>query len=403
MGINPLSSCRSALVLVPVALGASCSKSLSIGTCARLSSMLDQNIKTKDYMKNFDSRTYSINDFIEWYDKDQLELAPKFQRKNVWTDRARSYLMDTIVRGKPIPKIFLRQKLNLQTKTSVREVVDGQQRLRTIISYVKDGFKISKSHNQQYGELYFSQLNLIDDEIQSSILNYEMSVDLLVNLPDSEILDIFGRLNSYAITLNEQEKINANHFSQFKQLVDKIAHKYHDTWVKSKILTDQSILRMGDAALVSDILVAVHAGIKAKRKIKSYYDAFEKFDIDEPAKYEERFDETMEVIRSTFPKNQIAETEFSRVHLFYTLFTVIYHIKFGVVPLDESRIGKMYMINNPERIAAKLGEVDKIYEIGDPKKLNDDAAEFLNDCRRATTDEPVRIRRSKFILSLLEN
>jgi hypothetical protein len=45
MGINPLSSCRSALVLVPVALGASCSKSLSIGTCARLSSMLGQKMK----------------------------------------------------------------------------------------------------------------------------------------------------------------------------------------------------------------------------------------------------------------------------------------------------------------------------------------------------------------------
>jgi hypothetical protein len=45
MGANPLSSCRSALVLVPVALYASCSKSLSIGTCARLSSMLVQSRK----------------------------------------------------------------------------------------------------------------------------------------------------------------------------------------------------------------------------------------------------------------------------------------------------------------------------------------------------------------------
>jgi hypothetical protein len=40
MGVNPLSSCRSALVLVSVALCASRSKSLSIGTCARLSSVL---------------------------------------------------------------------------------------------------------------------------------------------------------------------------------------------------------------------------------------------------------------------------------------------------------------------------------------------------------------------------
>jgi hypothetical protein len=63
-------------------------------------------------MKNFDSRTYSINDFLEWSKNDQLELNPRFQRRSVWTDSARSYLIDTIVRGKPIPKVFIRQKLN---------------------------------------------------------------------------------------------------------------------------------------------------------------------------------------------------------------------------------------------------------------------------------------------------
>ena len=42
--------------------------------------------------------------------------------------------MDTIIRGKPIPKVIIRQKINVTTKKSIREVVDGQQRLRTIIS-----------------------------------------------------------------------------------------------------------------------------------------------------------------------------------------------------------------------------------------------------------------------------
>ena len=43
-------------------------------------------------MKNFDSRTYSINDFLEWHDNGQLQLSPRFQRRSVWTDQARSYL-----------------------------------------------------------------------------------------------------------------------------------------------------------------------------------------------------------------------------------------------------------------------------------------------------------------------
>lgn len=77
-------------------------------------------------MKSYDSRTYSIKDFVEWDAAGQLELNPRFQRRPVWTDKAKSFLIDTILRGKPIPKVFIRQKINVTTKTSTREVVDGQ-------------------------------------------------------------------------------------------------------------------------------------------------------------------------------------------------------------------------------------------------------------------------------------
>lgn len=170
-------------------------------------------------MKSYDSRTYSINDFVEWDAAKQLELNPRFQRRSVWTDKAKSFLIDTILRGKPIPKIFIRQKINVTTKTSIREVVDGQQRLRTILSYIKDGFVVSTRHNPEHGGVRFSQL---PEEVQAQMLAYEVSVDLLINLPDSEVLDIFSRLNSYAVILNEQEKINADHFGPFKVLADKI-------------------------------------------------------------------------------------------------------------------------------------------------------------------------------------
>src|ERR1700686_1537429 len=92
----------------------------------------------------FHTRNYSIRDFEELHERDELVLQPKFQRRDVWSEKAKSYLMDTIIRGKPIPKIFIRQKINVTTKTSVREVVDGQQRLRSILSYIKDGFVITK-------------------------------------------------------------------------------------------------------------------------------------------------------------------------------------------------------------------------------------------------------------------
>ncbi len=306
--------------------------------------------------------------------------------------------MDTIVRGKPIPKIFIRQKINPQTRISIREVVDGQQRLRTILSFVRDGFPISKKHNQQYGGFFFSQLDQIDSDIQTNILNYELSVDLLVNMPDSEVLDVFGRLNSYAVVLNEQEKINAQHFGPFKTLADSIAHSLNDFWLESRILTEQNILRMGDVNLVADLLIAMTSGVKSKKQIASFYAAFERefdFDIEQ---LERNFRSTIETIRGIFG-DRLRNSEFHRIHLFYTLFTSIYHINFGI-----SNLPKHHEPISPERFskaAIALEKVDEIYAAEDIKSLSKKEIEFLEDSRRATTDGAVRIRRTQYILSLL--
>ena len=57
-------------------------------------------------MKSFDSRTYSINDFVEWDKQGQLELNPVFQRRAVWSDKAKSYLIDTIFVASRSPRFL---------------------------------------------------------------------------------------------------------------------------------------------------------------------------------------------------------------------------------------------------------------------------------------------------------
>jgi len=349
-------------------------------------------------MKNFDSRTYSINDFLEWSNNGQLELNPKFQRRNVWTDTARSYLMDTIVRGKPIPKVFIRQKLNVQTRQSIREVVDGQQRLRTILSYLKDGFVISKKHHQKYGGLYFSQLNQVDENIQSNILNYEVSTDLLVNMPDAEVLDIFGRLNSYSVTLNEQEKINANHFGPFKTLADRVAHTFNSFWIDSKILSDKEILRMADVNLCADLLIAIAEGIKSKKQIRPYYSTFEREFNHDPELLEANFSSTIATIQGVFG-NDLKRTEFKRIHIFYSLFTCIYHLKYGIPGITKANLNILEA--DYARIESRLENINSIFETEEAQLLNNNERQFLEDSRRATTDKPVRERRTNYLLDLI--
>jgi len=351
-------------------------------------------------MKNFDSRTYSVNDFLEWNDKNQLQLSPKFQRKAVWSEDAKSFLIDTIIRGKPMPKIFIRQTLNLENRQSLREVVDGQQRLRAILSFINDGFVISKKHNEIFGGYYFSQLNNIDPEIQSTILNYELAVDLLVNLPDKEVLDIFSRLNSYAVILNEQEKINASHFSEFKILSDRLSHKYNEFWIENKLLTNQNILRMGDVTLVADLIIAMCEGIQSKKQIKSFYGKYEKkfnYNVDE---LEIKFDSTMELIKGIFNEG-IKNTPFKRIHLFFTLFTSFYHTKYKLKTLEKER--KKIQPAKYEKAKNQLTDLNSLFAAGIHDDLSEEAIQFLEDSRRATTDTTVRIRRTEFILDILNS
>lgn len=345
-------------------------------------------------MKSYDSRTYSINDFVEWDNAKQLELNPRFQRRPVWTDKAKSFLIDTILRGKPIPKIFIRQKINVSTKTSIREVVDGQQRLRTILSFIKDGFVVSKRQNPTHGGILFSQL---PEEIQAQVLGYEVSVDLLINLPDSEVLNIFSRLNSYAVLLNEQEKINADHFGPFKVLADKIGHKYNEYWTTQGILTSKQIMRMLEVNLVADLLIATLEGIKSKKQVKKYYDVYElTFDHDTDA-LEIKFDQVITAIAELYPEG-LADTEFRRPHLFYSLFTAVAHRNHGIPDLSD----KLRVINSSTQAArSKLERVEEIFAAEDPASLTKDERQFLQDSRRATTDEKVRSRRTVFLLTLM--
>ncbi|APO76100.1 hypothetical protein AM571_CH03306 [Rhizobium etli 8C-3] len=347
-------------------------------------------------MKSFDSRTYSINDFVDWEKQGQLELNPTFQRRPVWSDKAKSFLMDTIIRGKPIPKFFIRQKLNVTTRTSIREVVDGQQRLRSILSFVKDGFVISRAQNPEFGGTRFSQL---PEDVQAQVLSYEISVDLLINLPDSEVLDIFSRLNSYAVILNEQEKLNAEHFGPFKILADNIGRKYNDYWVKNTVLTPRQILRMAEVNLVADLLISLLEGIRGKKRVRGYYKQYERTFTVDVTDLEARFDRVVATISKIFPEG-LSGSEFSRPFLFYSLFNAVAHCLFGLPGFAQPRIN--IETESAIEIARNgLERVEELFAVEDTGELAIEEREFLQNSRRATTDQSVREGRARFLLSLM--
>src|SRR6266567_2199285 len=109
-------------------------------------------------MSKPDRSNYTPLDFVEWDRTRALVLTPKFQRRGVWTDGARSSLIDTLIQGMPVPPIYLRVRQSDDKKRIVREVVDGQQRVGSVIRYLQDDFRLSKSLDGSYANKRFSEL-----------------------------------------------------------------------------------------------------------------------------------------------------------------------------------------------------------------------------------------------------
>lgn len=346
-------------------------------------------IRSDNKMNGFDSKSYSIADFYEWNQKNQLRLSPKFQRRSVWKSAAKSYLIDTIIRRKPLPKIFIRQITEIETMKTIREVVDGQQRLRTILEFLSDAFKISSTHNKEYGDNYFSQL---PDTIKSDILSYELSVDVLLGIDDSEILDIFARLNTYSVSLNKQELLNAGYFGNFKQLIYDLSFTYNKFWLDNGIFTDYKIMRMSEVELTTDIMIAMIDGIQNRKVAEKYYkkydDIFENKDI-----LENRFNTIMSLISKMFG-DTLKSSNFSGQSLFYGMFLALYHEQYTLKGIDLP--SKTIEDNDCSKIKNTFNKID---ELVNSEIVPEKYQEFVNSVNKATSDALPRNIRVKYLVN----
>ncbi len=350
-------------------------------------------------MKNFDSRVYSISDFIEWWNNDLLKLDPDFQRRAVWTESAKSYLIDTIIRGRPVPKLFISQRLD-KTR-NVRVVVDGQQRLRAILEFRNGDLKISKAHNK---ELAGKTFDTLPSELRHDFLKFELSVDVLFDMKYADILDIFARINSYTVTLKKPEKLNALYVGYFKQYAFKYGHKYVIYLLEGNVITKGQVVRMAEAELASDLFIALVGGIQTNKNMDFYYRTYED-DIGDLPTAAERFDKIMSFIGAIYKSSEIRETNWSRIHLFYTLFTTIGHLLYQLSGPDadlrrritQKSIGKLRV--QLDEISAQYDLVSKHME---DKNYSSTYKQFITWSQRGTTDTTVRINRTNFVCRKLK-
>jgi hypothetical protein len=327
--------------------------------------------------QQFSTRNISIRDFEEWNERHELTLAPKFQRRDIWAPKAKSFLIDTIVRGKPIPKLYMRQDVEAKTRRVTREIVDGQQRLRTVFSFLKDGFKISKAHSDEYGGLVFSKL---DQQTQAEILRYEFVVDLLQDAPDQEVYDLFARINTFGEKLTAQELRNATYFGEFKSAAYFIANQFRIFFETAKVFTSKRILRMAEVEFISELLLAAHEGIregKASVITKAYADYDDRFPTRKVLT--RKILETMDtIVEMTQP--DLVNMQFRATRLLYPLFCAVFHLKFGLPRLQAPRVG--VKASQYPKMKVVLEEIDNLIERVDEANKSHQPIDLSMDDRK---------------------
>jgi len=343
---------------------------------------------------------FTASQFLEWQRSKSLQLSPIFQRRAVWKAPARSQLIDSIYRGYPIPIIMLRQVQDLKTLKSTMEVVDGQQRLRTLICYLdpqalpgydeaRDAVVVRRSHNPDLAGKPFAKLPA---DVKQAILDYEFSTHILpASAGDELVFRIFARLNSTGLSLNKQEIRNAEYHGAFKSLAYDLAFQYLDDWRKWGVYNNTDIARMEEAEAASEFLIVMMEGLRGKTqgKIDKYYRENDDALTAEHA-LRDRFNKVMAGL-ATHLGTFIADTPFTRPALFFSLWVALYSHMYGL----GSSLKRRPPASLPAVLSERFRRVSDLISSGTLSEKVQDAMD------KATSDPGRRKVRHDFLVKRL--
>jgi hypothetical protein len=164
---------------------------------------------------------------------DSIILAPDYQREYRSTSKDESSLIESVLLGIPIPPIYLAS--NRYKSVRVKNVVDGQHRLRAFYRFVTGQFSLKglKFRTDIEGEKY-SDLKIEDKE---EILGGKIAAILFKEFPGKDFeLEVFNRYNTGTKPLTPQDIRNAVYGSKCNDLVNGFVKAHLDD--KNSILAN---------------------------------------------------------------------------------------------------------------------------------------------------------------------
>jgi hypothetical protein len=276
---------------------------------------------------------YSVIEIAEWLRKKDLSVNKEYQRSGgLWPKSAKSYFIDTILKGFPFPRIYFHEMVDREQRRPKREIVDGQQRVGAIVDFLENRFRLTNPSD--FLGNTFEELNT---ELQDAFCSYPVSVGVIRNAERSEILQMFRRMNAYTLPLNNAEKLQSDFSGEFKTWVNKTLDEVEGVIVDWQVLSSRQILRKLDTEFITDLALAIDQGILSTSPtlLRRMY---RENDEDFPARefMNNRILGTLEFVRNEMPF--VVGTMLTRTHVFFSLLCALIHNRWGL-PHGNETIG----------------------------------------------------------------
>lgn len=312
--------------------------------------------------------TWPIEKIIQFYEDNKFDLNPPYQRNEIWPVKTKQLLIESIKKNYPIPNIFLFQKNN------VFEVVDGQQRVRSIMGYHK---KLFKDLSKQY----------FDENNSSNFLKYKLAVVMIDEILENEsIEDYYALVNSAGLKINRPELLKAKYYdTRFLTLLDNISAL--DEIQNLKLFSAATKNRMKDIDFIGELVSLLKLGIKDK---KSGVDSLFESDITE-VEYDvlfSKFKDLLNIINQFNEIYPIYETRYKQRNDFFTLFGF----------LKENQILDITILKYFYKLLVLIDE--------DIYPSNDECLSFKEyalNCVSQSNSKDARLKRLNFFVALLLN
>jgi hypothetical protein len=264
--------------------------------------------------------------FLDLHERGRLDLEPPYQRKSVWSINDRRYFLNTIFSGFPTPALFVHRTMD--DGKAVYHIVDGKQRLETIIKFARNEFPLADDFSDE--RLDKKRFRDLDIDMKNTFWNYQLIVEQLTSAENNYIREIFDRVNRNTRKLTRQEIRHARFEGWFAARVDAEAEAEGTVWRNFGIVTPARARRMGDAQFIAEMLMVTIAqritGFD-QDAIDVYYSEYDDpavsipdFDIDD---FEQRFGQTKNYLSAmVVARPDVAENAKTVTH-FYSLWALI--------------------------------------------------------------------------------